>query len=55
MENEILNDIKEYAIKRLQEAYGYCGVAESDTSIFINSDDKKGNDIKIKIELIPDS
>ena len=40
MKNKILNEIKEFAIKRLNEEYGYCGVAESDTFVMINSDDK---------------
>ena len=55
MENEILNDIKKYIIMKLQAEYGYCGVAESSTSVIINSDDKNGNDIKIKLELVSDS
>jgi hypothetical protein len=50
MNNQVLEDIKKYAIKRLQEEYGYCGLAEGDTFVMINSDDKKGNDIKITIK-----
>jgi hypothetical protein len=53
MQNEILKDIKEYATRRLTEAYGYCGVAEADDMALINSDDKEGNDITIKIEIKP--
>ena len=54
MQNEALNDIKEFAIKRLKEANGYCGVAENDTMVMINSDDKAGNDIIIKITIQPE-
>ena len=51
MENEILKDIIDYAAKRLNEAYGYCGVAEGSTAAMLNSDDNNGNDIKITIKL----
>jgi len=51
MTNEILNEIKMFAIGKLQTSYGYCGVAESDEMIMINSDDKNGKDIIIKITL----
>ena len=50
MINPVLEDIKRYAVKKLQEAYGYCGVAEGDKFLSINSDDKKGNDITIMIK-----
>jgi len=45
MKNEVLEEIKAFVIKRLQETYGYCGVAESDDMAMINSDDRNGNDI----------
>jgi hypothetical protein len=51
MNNKILNEIKEFAVSKLNSAYGYCGVAESDTFLMINSDDENGNDIVIKITL----
>lgn len=51
MENPVLTEIKDFAIKKLQECYGYCGVAEGGKVILINSDDKNGNDITIKIEI----
>lgn len=54
MKNKALEDIKNFAIKRLQEEYGYCGVAEGDDMSMINSDDRSGNDIKITIELEPE-
>lgn len=49
MKNAVLEDIANYAKKRLTAEYGFCGVALSETSAFINS----GNDtseITIKIE-----
>lgn len=51
MDNKVLQDIIDYATKRLNEAYGYCGVAKADHMAFINSDDGAGKDITIKIEL----
>lgn len=54
MKNTILNDIKEHVTNKLKYAYGYCGVAENDQIIVINSSDKKGNDIKITIQLDPE-
>jgi len=51
MENEILKDIINYATKKLNAAYGYCGVAEGPKMAFLNSDDGNCNDIKIKITL----
>jgi hypothetical protein len=54
MKNEVLNDIKKYAARKLQEHYGICGVAECDEMAIINSDDKGGNNITIKIETKPE-
>ena len=51
MENEILREIINYATKRLNEKYGYCGVAESPTMAMLNSDDGEGHDIKIHIKI----
>lgn len=51
MENEVLKDIIDYATKKLNSAYGYCGVAEGPKVAMINSDDREGNDIKINIRL----
>ena len=51
MENDVLKDIIEYAAKRLNAAYGYCGVAEGPKMAMLNSDDNQGNDIKIHIKL----
>ena len=54
MENEVLKDIIDYATKRLTAAYGYCGVAEGPEMAMLNSEDRKGNDIKINIKLEPE-
>lgn len=54
MENEVLKDIIDYATKKLKYAYGYCGVAEGPDMAMLNSEDRKGNDIKIKIDLTPE-
>ena len=54
MENDVLKDIIDYATKRLNSAYGYCGVAEGKTMAMLNSEDRQGNDIKINITLKPE-
>jgi hypothetical protein len=54
MKNTVLERIKNFAIKELNAAYGYCGVAEGDDSVMINSDDKNGADIKIIIKSEPE-
>jgi len=51
MENPVLKDIIDYAAKKLNSAYGYCGVAEGDKMAMLNSDDRKGNEIRINIKL----
>jgi hypothetical protein len=48
MKNKALNDIKQYAIRRLNQEYGYAGVAESDNFIMINSGGE-GENLIIKI------
>ncbi len=54
MTNEILEKIKKFAINELNQAYGYCAAAESDDYVMLNSEDRKGNDIKITIKLEPE-
>ena len=54
MKNPVLEDIKNYAIKKLNEAYGYCGSAEGDDMAMLNSEDRKGMDIKINIKAVPE-
>lgn len=50
MNNDVLDDIKEYAKNKLTAAYGYCGVAEGDDMAMLNSEDRQGKDIKITIK-----
>ena len=54
MKNQVLEEITAFAAKRLQEEYGYCGVASGEDMAMLNSDDRKGNDIKITIKLEPE-
>lgn len=54
MENEILNDIIDYATRKLNANYGYCGVAKGPKVTMLNSDDGKGNDIIINIKIEED-
>lgn len=49
MKNHILEEIKQFAIKRLQQEYQYCGVASSDYSVMLNSGGE-GENIIIKID-----
>lgn len=51
MENVVLEDIKNYAIKRLNQQYGFCGAASGDTMAMLNTTDDKGNDIVIEIKV----
>lgn len=51
MKNPVLADIVEYAKQRLTTAYGFAGVAVGDTIAMINSTDREGNDIIIKINV----
>jgi len=50
MEDEVLERIKDFAIKELKNAYGYCGAASGDGIAMLNSDDGKGNQITISIK-----
>ena len=51
MENDVLKDIIDYATQKLQAAYGFCGVAEGPKAAMLNSSDREGNDIIIKIDI----
>lgn len=53
MNNPVLEEIKAFAIQKLNAAYGYCGSAEGDDIATLNSDDKAGNNIKISIKSVP--
>ena len=50
MNNEVLERIKAFAIKELNNAYGYCGCASGENTAMLNSDDKNGFDITITIK-----
>jgi hypothetical protein len=54
MKNPILADIVKYATQRLNAAYGFAGVATGDAVAMINSTDKDGNNITIKIDVKPE-
>lgn len=54
MKDPVLEDIVRYTINKLKNAYGYCGAAMADEMAMLNSDDKKGNDIKITITIKPE-
>ena len=52
MDDIVANEIKEFAIKRLQEAYGFCGCAENAEFAMLNSNDGKDVDIHITLKLV---
>jgi len=54
MKNLVLEDIKNYAIRRLNEAYGYCGAAMGEDMALLNSDDRNGSEIRISITSKPE-
>jgi len=51
MKNTILEEIKDYAIRKLGDNYSYCGVADSNEFCQINSSDSNESDIVIKISI----
>lgn len=51
MKNAVLEDIKNYAIKRLNQHYGFCGAASGENMAMLNSTDENGNDIVIEIKV----
>ena len=54
MKDPILEKIKQFAIRELQARGGYVGVAENEDFASLNSDDKQGNNIIIKITSKPE-
>ena len=51
MDNKVLDDIKKYAIQRLNSEYGYCGTAEAPAMAMLNSgNDGENITIHIKCE-----
>lgn len=51
LDNAVLEDIKQYAMKRLNTHYGFVGAALSPTMAQLNSTDNAGNDLVIKFEV----
>ena len=51
MKDDVLNEIRDFAINKLKDAYGYCGLADSDKGAHINSDDKNGKGITIILKI----
>lgn len=51
--NKVLDEITQMAIKKLNDAYGYCGAAIGENAVMLNSDDGNGNDITITIKVGP--
>ena len=51
MLDKSLNEIKEFAVKKLNLSYGYCGCADAPTQALLNSTDRNGNDIVISIQV----
>lgn len=49
MKNKVLEDIKKYAAQRLQQEYGYCGIADSPEMSMLNSG-SDGENIVIHIK-----
>lgn len=54
MDNPVLQDIVNYAQKRLVQEYGFAGVAIGSNAAMLNSNDRAGNDIIIKIDVKPE-
>ena len=54
MKDSVLERIKLFAIKELNNAYGYCGSAEGEEMAMLNSDDNNGNNISITIKINPE-
>jgi len=54
MDNRVLQDIVDYAKARLQAEYGFVGVATASNMAMLNSSDRQGNDIIIKIDVKPE-
>ena len=49
MDNKVLRAIIADAKRRLTNSYGFCGILESDKLAILNSNDRQGNDIEIRI------
>lgn len=51
MDNTILENFRLSMQASLMQAYGFCGVADAAEFCMLNSSDKNGNDIIIKIQV----
>lgn len=49
MEKELMKKVKDFIVKESNNVFGFCGVAESEDFIMINTGKEK--DLIIKIEL----
>ncbi len=50
MEKQIMEKIKQFCIRECQAAFGFCGVAEGESSVMINTGKEKDIIISIKID-----
>jgi len=51
MNNPVLDNLKKWVVTTLNNEYGFCGLADGDDMVMINSTDSEGNDIIINIEV----
>ncbi len=51
MDNPVVKEIVADAALKLNQAYGYCGMATAPEFVMLNSDDGNGNDIKITFKV----
>ena len=54
MKNLILDDIKKTIVMKLNDTYGFCGLADGDNMAMIDTTDSDGNDIIINIKVKKD-
>ncbi len=50
MKNLILDDIKKHIVMKLNDTYGFCGLADGDNIALINTTNSDGEDIIIEIK-----
>jgi len=51
MENQVLAEIRNFAVKRLNTEYGFCGCADGPNFAMLNSTDTDDKDIIITIKI----
>jgi len=54
MKNKVMEEIKEFARKKLLETYDFCGAAEGDDMAMLNSGNKEDGDIIINFKVVKD-